>query len=1153
MNTKPTHRRLHTATLITACLFATTASHAAGPVPVLKGKTDRPLRYRAENNGFVIDNGPDSFNRPLYGGNSAFRVDAGDKPEFSFYLPGRGGVVRVGLSTSAGTKWLRDAEQIQARYADGAMTYRITDPSFGGATVNLTAVAARDAEGLLLCADVTGNSAGPVDLIFAYGGMTGEKAKRDGDIGTEALPVSQYFALKADHCKGNEVKANGATFSLTSKAGRMVGVCDGEAVAREADGRKWDDIGALIQAKGGAIDRPIALTQVRIKAGTPATFLLQHAGDKDTESLQPGMAAPLFDKAVQQNRAVAQQVVVDTPDPFVNSAVNALCVAADSIWDDASGTFMHGGVAWRRPYLGWRGPYAGDAAGWHDRTQSHLDAYFAKQNIKPIPATQPGADEDQALARSERALRSNGDFTDSHYDMNLVAVDAFFRHLLWTGDLEYARKWWPAIKRHLDWEKRQFRRPFGPDGLPLYEAYAAIWASDDLQYSGGGAAHSSAYNYYHNLMAARVAKLLGEDPASYQKEADLIRQAMNKYLWLPEQGQFAECKDWLGNQLVHPAAAAWTHYHTIDSQVPDAKQAWQMCRYVDTQLPHIPITGKDVPPGCQTIATSTWMPYTYSINNVVMAETEHTALADWQAGQLDAAFSLYKGAILDSMFLGQCPGNCAMTSFFDPYRQEAQRDFGDPIGITWRATVEGLFGITPDLLNGELTIAPGFPADWDHASIKHPDLTFTFNREDNHDTYTIDSKFAHAPRLRLRLAARGGRFDAITINGKPAEWKNIDDAVGTPQIEITADAADHWEVQATWGPGPVASDSRMPSDENHINVSVQGAVLLATDDPANVLKNVKQTPNSLMAEITGNPSRHSVFLKLRDGSLIWWQPVDATKFLPSSQVDAWVTMPGTNIIHDMRGSSLRDTSWSVTAPASTKWDEVNLASSFNDDVTSIFKNKYVSPRSPFCSLALPVQGYGGWSTNKTTPSVDDTGMRAAGGKITLPQGVPFTTPSDAKTKNVLFVSQWDNYPREAVVPLTGKSGHAYFLMAGTTNWMQSRLDNGEVIVTYADGSTDRLALRNPETWWPIEQDYFVDDYAFNVNTAVPPRVDLKTGKVRLPTRADLSNGKQKIDGGSATVLDLPLDPTKELKSLTVRAIANDVVIGLMSVTLQRPN
>ena len=55
--------------------------------------------------------------------------------------------------------------------------------------------------------------------------------------------------------------------------------------------------------------------------------------------------------------------------------------------------------------------------------------------------------------------------------------------------------------------------------------------------------------------------------------------------------------------------------------------------------------------------------------------------------------------------------------------------------------------------------------------------------------------------------------------------------------------------------------------------------------------------------------------------------------------------------------------------------------------------------------------------------------------------------------------------------------HVYLLMAGSTNQMQSRLDNGEVIVTYRDGTTARLALHNPTNWWPIDQDYFIDDYA----------------------------------------------------------------------------
>jgi hypothetical protein len=193
----------------------------------------------------------------------------------------------------------------------------------------------------------------------------------------------------------------------------------------------------------------------------------------------------------------------------------------------------------------------------------------------------------------------------------------------------------------------------------------------------------------------------------------------------------------------------------------------------------------------------------------------------------------------------------------------------------------------------------------------------------------------------------------------------------------------------------------------------------------------------------------------------------------------------------------------------------------------------------------------------TTANIDDTGLRSAAGsknEFSIPNGVSFLTPSDPAKKNVVFTSQWDNYPDSVSIPLNGRSSHAYLLMAGSTNPMQSRLDNGEVLIYYTDGTSERLALRNPETWWPIEQDYYVDGFAFTTDYPRPYRVNLKTAEVNrhfkkyYGIKGFSSHG---IDGGAATVLDLPLNPAKELKELKLKTLANDVVIGLMSVTLQR--
>jgi hypothetical protein len=246
--------------------------------------------------------------------------------------------------------------------------------------------------------------------------------------------------------------------------------------------------------------------------------------------------------------------------------------------------------------------------------------------------------------------------------------------------------------------------------------------------------------------------------------------------------------------------------------------------------------------------------------------------------------------------------------------------------------------------------------------------------------------------------------------------------------------------------------------------------------------------------------------------------------------------------------------WKISSGKKLTSVHVDLTDHFNASVTDIFKNKYLSPRPSSPTLQLPWQGIGNWCYPLVEPVIDDTGLRnLAGNSFAVSQEISFSTPAEAK-KNIIYSSQWDNYPDSVVIPLSGQSSHAYFLMAGSTNPMQSRIVNGLILVRYTDNTETILELRNPENWWPIEQDYFVDGFAFRTDAPAPIRVHLKTGLI-TQTFKDYSSIKGfsnfAIDGGAATILDLPLNPDKRLKSLTLRTIANDVVIGLMSITLMR--
>ncbi len=986
------------------------------------------MRYRPDGPDFVIDNGQEFFNRPLYGGNSAFRVDGGDRPEFSLYLPGRGGNLRLGVRTANGTVWLHSAESIQTRYRPGELHYLIADKVLGTpGRIHLNAVAYAVTEGLAVQVRPQGLPK-DAELLIAFAPGNGERGKRDGDIGTERVPIGEYFQFQPGYAQGSRIELHDHGFRAVGKHAVITATVSAPALVSRVNPASWHDLGASEPGTPG--EPSVAVIRVKL-AGEPIQLSLQvtakaeagvldvyreaGAGDKTagavgSQRLPAFTPAELWHRFTEANGhfgLLRYRVRIVTPDPYLDAAMGALNVAADAVWDEEKSAIMHGAIAWRTKLLGWRGPYALDALGWHDRARRNFDGWTARQNTDPVPAHQPPADASSNLARSEAALHSNGDMSKSHYDMNLVFIDALLRHLLWTGDVAFAKTMWPVLERHLAWERRMFRREFGPERLPLYEAYAAIWASDDLYYNGGGATHASAYNAWHNEIAARIARLIGEDPAMYEAEASAIKRAMRAQLWMPERGAFGEYRDLLGRQLLHPSYGLWTFYHTIDSQIPTPLEAARMAADLDRHLRPLPIQGAGVPDDApyRMLPSSNWMPYTWSINNVVMGENLHTALAYWQAGRRQTAFELAKGSLMASMYMGITPGNVGSMNFLDVYRRESQRDFADGSGVMSRTLIEGLFGFQPDALAGVLTVRPGFPAHWSHALMDHPDVSLDFQRKGLKERWSIGQRDKRFRRLVIDLPALRERVARLRLNGKRVPWKVVENAVGEPRLRMEAPFGARARIEIKWAGKPVG----------------QG--------------------NARVTDVAGSPDTR----RYRQGAFSWLQLAPRADPVPAEckiTGAAWTTGPFIESKH------------------------LDLTPWFNERVTEIFKKgKYLAPRSSGTSLSLPSQGIGAWAGHVNEMAlIDDTGLQASGGAITLPNGLSFKTGAQAATANVIFTSQWNNYPRDVTVPVAGQARRAFLLVAGSTNAMQSRIDNGEIEVVYEDGSTTRIALRNPETW-----------------------------------------------------------------------------------------
>jgi hypothetical protein len=1104
--------------------------------PLLNSNTARPLRYSPQGGDFVIRNDREFFNRPVYGANSEFRVDAGDLPEFSLYLPGHGGNLKLGLLTAAGSKWAAQADEVVARYRPGRMIYEIRDSLLGDGTIFVELVTAATGSGLLLKV-TTGEVSPSVLLAWAFGGASGRKGRRNGDIGCEVEPVSRFFQVRPEECRDNRctmetIKAGNAErpasrlrspageFLLTFPAGSRLSVSEFDLWNRGPVFPVLEDAAAA-----SSVPEHLILTGSTALSGSPQYLAIQQIKleDKPGDPVMTTDPAAAFDQRSRHVAAIVATLRMETPDPWLDDAIPALCIAAEAIWDPRQGCVMHGGVAWRIALTGWRGPYVYDCLGEHHRTRENLRHWLMKQNVSAVstadPATGP-CDPGKHLSRKEAMLHSNGDLANNHYDMNLVFFDVLLRHLRWTGDLAFVNEIWPAFKRHLAWEHRLFRRTFTSSSgrqLPLYEAYAAIWASDNLQYSGGGAAHSSACNIFALRFAAGLARLLHEDPAPYEAEADLIYEAMQELLWLPRQGAFAESRDMFGPQTVYNNPALWTIYHTVDSEVPDARQAWQMVAERLHTLRRIPVHGEGVPDGPWfMLSCSDWLPYVWSLNLLALAENSHMALAMWQAGMADEAYLLLKGNLFDSMYQGLTPGNFHMTSELDVHRQEAQRDFGDPIGITSRALLEGLFGVQPEMIRGAITVRPGFPSDWDHASLTHKDFDLRWHRDGLSETYEFTSRFPVKVPLTLKLPARTTTLPVVSDFATRVTCSFDPAAVGSPVLLVHLPAAASYKVSLRWsGRAPVAAPAHRAYRIGEALDLPQGLSPAQIDDPQ----------HALAAGLIASPGVHTVFANLHQDDCRWSLPIS---FEAKRAAAVFLPVPH--------------------AADSTPLRQLDLTPVLVHQITEIFTRTYAEPRSPFCSLAIPDTLLGGWANIGEPLKIDDTGLRNAGGLLMTDIGVSFLTPAGS-TPNCAFLSCFKPDRTSLSVPLTGSATGVYLLMTGTTLPQCSRMDHAIVTVACADGTSARLPLRNPETWWPIEQDYLLDDYLFLDDAPLPPRVDLASGRTRILDPATFKGSGSNVAGGAATVLYLPLDPAKTLASLKVEVELYGIVVALLAATL----
>lgn len=1099
-------------------------------------RNPQKLRYAVRDGAILGKNGAFYNNRPLYCPHLDAAVLGGDRPVLRFLDANHAyGTFSAALVHNGHARWFGNYDDVTVEYRCGRTTWRLKDSSMPGVSAVLDVVPAKGAAGFAVKLRVEG--AGENDrVIWAFGGAHPEHfAMWAFDpvllppfvAWTDTLSTVLTRGVETAECRGNRIQVPGDRFQLASAGDgkQVVGAASPSGTIRVADGSAYAD--PLAFAASNAKDLPMVAGSVPLSAAQPEiTWAFEALADANApisqRILAPGQA---FDDGLKYMEEIGRRVVVNTPDPYLDAALNAINHPVDAAFRPP--LYPIGCMAYDQLNMpGCFGNLYGPTAfGWHDRVLAEA-RYFLASQVKE--STQEDADPDPGMLLCTQSRKSRywgkGRITRDQewYDMQSAFFDQLVYDWRWTADPRLENELRGALELHAEWMKDCF----DPDGDGLYESYINTWPTDSVWYNGGGTVEESTYAYTTHRALADMALRAGDSASAerHSQAAAHIRQALFEKLWLKDKGRFGAYIEQGGHQRVHEDAWLYSQFLPIHAGLTSPHESLQSLYSTEWGLQNIRPKF-----GGRLVWTSNWVPSMWSVRELYYGDNYFLALAYFQAGLPEEGWEILQGTNLTSAYAGVVPG--------DQGQPEVATDYNELVSLFCRAVVEGLFGFAPDYPHGVIHLRPGFPASWPNASIRTPDFSLTYRQEGDNDLYHL--RLERAAELDFLLPVRAAAVRRVTIDGKDVPWE-AHAGFYMPFVRVkaprTQEALLVIELSQRLQPmGPVAVNGKLG---DAAQLAIQRGVIAEVNDLQSALLAPERSSQTIQGRFA-KPGHHLVLARVREGELNYWQVFKLDIADPQAEAQALAR--------------------TLRAPIpNASWKCLDLSPHYNGDIRAIYKQQYLSPRLDTVSVRIGVDGYSPWTfpvwrdvlpgvhvgepatntfpVSKVEPPQIDLGNVAqlldAEGRILTPQGVRFTR--FAMERNVAFTSLWDNWPRSVTIPVNQKSEAVWLLLAGTTNPMQTRIANAELRFRYADGVVETLPLVPPENFWTLCQ-LGVRDYDYQRDAFALPKIPPLTVSLGENCRAIL--------------LSWRLRPQAELADIALETLSQEVVIGLMGVSL----
>lgn len=1073
-----------------------------GPVPLDRLQVPQ---YTVSGDAFSRENGDRYGNRPLYCDQIYAVALGGDKP---YSVLGNGDFILGNLMFAfvrggRGT-WLQDASDCTSVYIPGRMEWTIKDSSWGSTTLHLALVPTAQGPGMAV--RLTAANAEPGDsIVWASGSATHER----GHILWEYDMTSQrsrftYRGFVPSDCDQNRVGLTESGWTLQAAGERSPvaqGRCSAPGSLVVADANAWADPMAVVHSRGN--EQPMACGFVPLASESPVYWVLAGPG---VNAADPARA---FAAGWQRARTIEDRVAVDTPDSWLNAAVHASNTAEYGCY--RQGIFTHSGMRWGVPLLGWRTLFGATAWGWHDEVKADA-ARFIGHQITRSDLTTPDPDPRTELTSQAPDSRMFGrgriDLDDPHhYDMQSQFFDQVQHAWRWTGDRQLEGLLRPSLELHCEY----IRDCFDPAGMGIYESYANTWPTDDQWYNGGGTSEETAYAYRAEQTAMQLAERSADADAVRRHAANLkhIRDAFFKLLWIPDKGHPGAYREQGGLQRLHESCWLYAIFCPIDAGLLTREQSAEALQYTEWDLQRV-----RMPYGGEQCWPSNWVPSIWSVREMWAGDNYQLALAYFQTGLADDGWKVLRGTFPQELVFGPVPG--------DMGHPAGGTDFNDCNSMFGRAVVEGLFGYRPDYPAGKVRFSPQFPAGWDHASLRTPDFSVSYRSLGATADYRLT--LAQPAEMDFELPVSTTRVTAVTVNGRTVDWR-LAAGFGRSLVEVRLPFGRDAEIEVRChdSPGCFPPIHSAGASGDPIELRAADAQLVAFHDPEGALLDAQITGGALDARLSRNAGDHLVLGLVQYGHTRQWRLFKLHITNPVAEAAAKTH---------------------VDVQADARWLPVDMQAQFNGDIRTIYLQKYLSPRPNTCSLRLATDGYSTWEmvlgkTPRPPPKValdEIPSLEDGHGCIRVGAGIPIRWKGG--NRNIAFTSLWDNWPRQVTVPVNQAGDAVWFLLCGSTNPMQVRIANAVLRLHYSDGTEERLELIPPFNFWTlcpmggVDYDYRRDGYSL-------PKVPPITAQLGANCRA--------------IVLGWSLRPGAILKSVELESLSQEVVIGLMGVTIMNPS